>query len=156
MKNKKIFLDIFDEETLQVGLIRMAKKIPEHEMFFEINRHNTFCFNRIEDLKWGCADNEFSFSRYEAHHPEFQTCYHIIANRSFPNRRRENQNELFGDTSEVSYLMPKNTDVDYVFHAKESFNDFSVILLPENIFFRTQEFTLSPKSSLYQLLQYYE
>jgi len=52
--------------------------------------------------------------------------------------------------------MPKNKDVDYIIYAKDSFKDFSLILLPENIMFQIQDFSLQPNSELYKLINYYE
>jgi hypothetical protein len=52
--------------------------------------------------------------------------------------------------------MPKNRDVDFIIYAKDSFADFSLILLPNNILFQIQDFSLNPKTELYKLLQYYE
>jgi hypothetical protein len=53
-------------------------------------------------------------------------------------------------------LLDHFQDVDYLIKTSETFDDFSLILLPENLVFKTQEFTLSSDEELYQLIQYYE
>lgn len=72
-----------------------------------------------------------------------------------PNRKKTS-NELFSQAEEIKFLMPKNRDVDFIIYAKDSFADFSLILLPNNILFQIQDFSLNPKTELYKLLQYYE
>ena len=151
MKNKKIFLELEDDEAINIGLIRQAKRLPDYEMFFEINKLNSFNFCRINDLKY----KKFNFPKFETYHPETKTCYHIVANKSIPIRKKTN-NELFSQAEEVKFLIPKNKDVDFIIYAKDSIADFSLILLPENILFQIQNFSLNPLTELYKLLQYYE
>ncbi len=151
MKNKKIFLELEDDEAINIGLIRQAKRLPDYEMFFEINKLNSFNFCRINDLKY----KKFNFAKFETYHPETKTCYHIVANKSIPIRKKTN-NELFSQAEEIKFLMPKNKDVDFIIYAKDSIADFSLILLPENILFQIQNFSLNPLTELYKLLQYYE
>lgn len=149
--SKKILLELEDDEPINIGFIRQAKRLPDYEMFFEINKINSLNFCRIEDLKY----KKFNFSKFEAYHLETKTCYQIIANKSTP-KRKKTSNELFSQAEEIKYLMPKNRDVDFILYAKDSFADFSLILLPENILFQIQDFSLHPKTELYKLLQYYE
>lgn len=151
LKSKKIFLDFEDDEPINIGLLRLSKKLPDYEMFFKINRINFFKFSRTEDLKY----KKFSFSKYKTYHPETKTYYQVIANRSASIRKKTN-NELFESAEEIKYLMPKNKDVDFIIYAKDNFPDFSLILLPENILFQMQYFSLAPQSELYKLIQYYE
>lgn len=151
LKAKKIFLDLDDEKPIDIGLIRLAKKIPDYEIFFEINKLNSFNFYRTDDLKF----KKFSFTKFEAYHPETKTCYQIIANKSLPNRKKT-ANELFSQAEEIKFLMPKNKDVEYIIYAKDSFPDFSLILLPENILFQIQDYSIQPQHELYKLIQYYE
>lgn len=84
LKNKKIFLELEDDEAINIGLIRQAKRLPDYEMFFEINKLNSFNFCRINDLKY----KKFNFPKFETYHPETKTCYHIVANKSIPIRKR--------------------------------------------------------------------
>lgn len=151
MKNKKIFLDLDDDEPINIGLLRLIKKIPDYEMFFEMNKINTYKFSRIEDLKV----KKFYFSRYQTYHPETKTIYQIISNKS-ASVRIKTSNELFAQAEEIKYLLPKNKDVDFIFYAKDSVSDFSLFLLPENFLFKIQEFYLEPRNELYKLIQYYE
>ena len=48
------------------------------------------------------------------------------------------------------------TFMEYILHSSEQFPDFSVILLPENLVFPIQDYTLSSDEELYQIIQYYE
>lgn len=149
--SKKIFLELEEDEPINIGLIRQAKRLPDYEMFFEINKVNSFNFYRIDDIKY----KKFSFPKFETYLPENKTCFQIIANKSVPNRKKTS-NELFSQAEEIKFLMPKNRDVDFIIYAKDSFADFSLILLPNNILFQIQDFSLNPKTELYKLLQYYE
>lgn len=149
--SKKIFLELEEDSPVTIGLIRQNKRLADYEMLFEINKANFFQFYRTEDLKY----KKFSFSKFESYHPETKTCYQIVANKSAPSKRKTS-NELFSQAEEIKFLMPKNKDVDFIIYAKDSFPDFSLILLPENIFFQIQNFLLNPKTELYKLLQYYE
>ena len=151
MKSKKLFLELDDDEPINIGLIRLTKKIPNYEVFFEINRHNSFQFYRTEDLEV----TKFSFAKFEAFHPETQTCYQVVANKSAP-LKQKTTDELFSQTEEILFLLPKNKDVEYIIYAKDSFADFSLILLPENILNPIQDFSLQPQNELYKLIQYYE
>ncbi len=151
MKSKKLFLELDDDEPINIGLIRLTKKIPNYEVFFEINRHNSFQFYRTEDLEV----TKFSFAKFEAFHPETQTYYQVVANKSAP-LKQKTTDELFSQTEEVLFLLPKNKDVEYIIYAKDSFADFSLILLPENIINPIQDFSLQPQNELYKLIQYYE
>lgn len=152
LRNKKIFLELDDEdEPLSLGWIRPLKTAPLHEVFFELNRRNDFSFERTEDLKY----KKFYFPRFEGLHSESQTLYIIIANKSFP-KRKKTSDELFSQIEEVKYLFPTNREMEYLIYAKDSIADFSVILLPENLLYPIQEFSLTPQNELYKLIQYYE
>ena len=149
--SKKIFLNLDDDDPFSIRLIRLAKKIPNHEMFFEINQLNSFHFYRTNDLKV----KKFSFIKFEGIHPDTNTCYQIIANKSIP-KRKNTTNELFALAEETKFLMPKNKEVEYIIHAKDSFANFSLILLPEDIISQIEDFSVQPQNELYKLLQYYE
>lgn len=152
MLSKKIFLDLDDdEEPFDIRLIRLAKKVPHYEMFFEINQLNSFNFYRTDDLQV----KKFSFTKFETYHPETKTCYQIIANKSIP-KRKKTTNELFAQAEEIKFLMPKYKDVEFIIYAKDSFPDFSLILLPENTISQIEDFSVQPQQELYKLLQYYE
>ena len=127
MKTQKILLDIDgEEEDLNIGLVRLAKDVPAHELFYHLNSQNSFNFSRISDLAFEGNYNDYFFPRFRA----FQT--------------------------ETKFLFEHFQDVDYIMKTSEPFDDFSVILLPENLLFQIQNFRLSPSEELYQLIQYYE
>ena len=149
--SKKIFLELEEDEPINIGLIRQAKRLPDYEMFFEINKVNSFNFYRIDDIKY----KKFSFPKFETYHPENKTCFQIIANKSIP-KRKNTTNELFAQAEEIKFLMPKHKDVEYIMYAKDSFPDFSLILWPENTISQIEDFSVQPQQELYKLLQYYE
>lgn len=152
MKNKKIFLELDEqEEPLSVGWIRLRKKAPSHEVFFEINKLNSFTFKRTEDLKY----KKFYFSKFEGYHSETDTQYIIISNKSAP-QRQKSEESLFSQVEEIKYLLPKNKDFEYIIYAKDNIPDFSLILLPENISFPIEKISIPSQNELYKLIQYYE
>ncbi len=66
------------------------------------------------------------------------------------------QTELFTEEENIKFLLNNQVDVEYILHSSEQFPDFSVILLPENLVFPIQDYTLSSEEELYQIIQYYE
>lgn len=66
------------------------------------------------------------------------------------------QTELFTEEENIKFLLNNQVDVEYILHSSEQFPDFSVILLPENLVFPIQDYTLSSDEELYQIIQYYE
>ena len=151
MKNKKIFLDLEEETPLKIGLIRLLKKVASNEVFFKINQQNEDPFYRVEDLKI----DHFSFSKFECYHSETKTFYYALANRSAPFQQKTTD-ELFAQTEEINFLLPKNQDIDYILYAKDSIPDFSLFLLPETLIAPIQELIIHPQHELYTLIQYYE
>lgn len=137
-------------------MIRLAKPIPEHELFFSINQINDFKFKRVDDILIEGEYFDYHFSRYEAYDKFSKNCHHIISNKSIVSIRKKEQNELFSDESNIKYLLNLHQDVDYILSNSDIFAEFSLILLPENFVFQTQEYPLSSEEELYQLIQYYE
>ncbi len=118
--SKKIFLELEEDEPINIGLIRQAKRLPDYEMFFEINKVNSFNFYRIDDIKY----KKFSFPKFETYHPENKTCFQIIANKSVPIRKKTS-NELFSQAEEIKFLMLDELDTA---HRNEE-----IIILDERI-----------------------
>lgn len=157
MKSQKILLDIEDDdEQIILGLVRLAKDIPEHELFFHINKVNDFQLHRVKDLVMIGQDNDYHFPRFEAFHHESKVCIQFIANRSSHNIQKKMATELFSEEEDMKFLLNHFQDVDYLLKISEPSPDFSVILLPENLMFQIQNFPLSPTEELYQTMQYYE
>lgn len=156
MKSLKLFLDTEEEEDLTLGLIRLTKEIPDYELFFLINRINDAEFNRIKDITKIGTYYDYFHPRFEAYQKETKTCIQFIANKSVQSIQKQEVTELFVEEDHVNYLLPNHKDVDYLLKSSDSYADFSVILLPENLMFQTQEFKLSSYDELYQLIQYYE
>ena len=137
-------------------MIRLAKPIPEHELFFSINTLNPFNFTRMDDILIEGEYFDHYFSRYRAYDSYSKNCYHIISNKSILSVEKKVQNQLFADESNIKFLLNLHQDVDYILSNADMFAEFSLILLPENFVFQTQEYALSSDEELYQLIQYYE
>lgn len=157
MKTQKILLDIDEEEEeITVGLVRLVKDVPAHELFYQLNSQNTFNFSRTADLTYHGNYNDYYFPRFQAFHPDSELCIHFIANRSSHYLQKKIPQELFSGETETKFLLDHSQDVDYIMKTSEPFDDFSLLLLPENLLFQIQNFRLSPFEELYQLIQYYE
>ncbi len=157
MKTKKIPLDVEDDnEAINLGLVRLAKAIPEHEFFFHLNTVNAFAFHRISDLVYHGSYYDFYFSRYQTFYKESEICLQCISNSAFKTVEQKKSTELFTGEEEHNLLLPQFADVDFLLTASEPFIDFSLILHPENLLFPLQDYRLNPWEDLYQLIQYYE
>lgn len=156
MKARKILLDPEEEEALDIGLIRLIKKLPDHEFFFDFNRSNDFHFSRIADLRYTGTYYDYSYSRFETFYSEARICLRCISNRPFASLQKKISQELFGSEDENKLLLPQYPDVDYILTASEPFADFSVILPPEKLLFHIQKFCLSSDEELFQIIHYYE
>lgn len=157
MKKQKILLDIEeDEEELTLGLVRLAKEVPDFELFFHLNSLNSFKFSRIADVVYKGSYKDYYFPRFQAFHTDTRICIHFIANKSAHFTQKKIAKELFSDDDENKYLLDHFQDVDYIIWTSEAFDDFSVILLPENLMFQVQSFPLCSTNELFSLIQYYD
>ena len=96
------------------------------------------------------------YPKFEAFHHDSKICIHFIANKSDHSVLKKESTELFGNEEDTKFLLENYEDVDYIISTSEPFGDFSVILLPEKLFFPIQEFQLSADTELYQIIQYYQ
>ncbi|MCG2792492.1 MAG: IPExxxVDY family protein [Weeksellaceae bacterium] len=157
MKIKKQYLKLEEDLTeINIALIRLAKPIPEHELFFFINDINTFKFSRTEDIQVKGYYFDHYFSRYQAYDHSSKNCFSFISNKSVSSVEKRVSNQLFSDESNIKFLLHLHQDVDYILTNSDMFAEFSLILLPENLVFQIQEYPLSSQEELYQLIQYYE
>jgi len=157
LKIKKQFLKLEEDHTeITIGLVRLIKTIPEHELFFILNKINDFKFKRINDIKIKGEYFDYYFSRYQAYDKYSKNCYSFISNKSIRSDQKKVQNQLFSDESNIKFLLNLHQDADYILTNSDMFADFSLILLPENFVFQIQEYLLSSEEELYQLIQYYE
>ena len=60
------------------------------------------------------------------------------------------------EETEDNYLLDKYTDVEYLVKTSNNIRNFSLISLPENLFFQIQPYELEPDNELYKIIQYYE
>lgn len=156
MKTQKILLDTEEEEEIALGLVRLAKDVPDYELFYHLNTINSFKFSRITDFVFQGNYYDYYFPRFEAFHSEANIYIHFIANKSCHSIQKKNSTELFSGEDETKFLLGHFQDVDYLIKTSEPFDDFSLILLPENLLFQIQNFSLHPKEELYHLILYYE
>lgn len=156
MKTQKLILDIDHDDDIKIGLVRLAKEVPDYELFYHLNALNPFVFRRISDLIYHGRFSDYSFPRFEAFHHSTQVCIRFISNRAVHVQHKLPPPELFTGEEDAGHLLRNSRDVDYLIATSEPFDDFSVILLPENLMFQIQDFHVSPDAELYQLIQYYE
>lgn len=143
-------------EDVTIGLVRLAKNVPDHEFFFTVNQQNDLNFKRIDDLIYHGYYYDYFFPRFEAYHKFTKTCFTFISNRSSESKQKKIQTELFTVEENIKFLLNNHVEVQYILHSSEQFPDFSVILLPENLVFPIQDYTLGSEEELYQIIQYYE
>ena len=143
-------------EDVTIGLVRLVKNVPDHEFFFTVNQQNDLNFKRIDDLIYHGYYYDYFFPRFEAYHKFTKTCFTFISNRSSESKQKKIQTELFTGEENIKFLLNNHVEVQYILHSSEQFPDFSVILLPENLVFPIQDYTLGSEEELYQIIQYYE
>ncbi|CAD0221576.1 IPExxxVDY family protein [Chryseobacterium sp. D764] len=157
MEIQKLYdLDDIEFEDITIGLVRLAKDVPAHEFFYKINQANNLSFSRKKDLVFHGGYYDYFFPRFEAYHKFSRTCFTFISNKSSESKQKKVQTELFTEEENIKFLLNNQVDVEYILHSSEQFPDFSVILLPENLVFPIQDYTLSSDEELYQIIQYYE
>ncbi|SHE57028.1 IPExxxVDY family protein [Chryseobacterium takakiae] len=157
MEIQKLYdLDETEFEDVTIGLVRLAKNVPDHEFFFTVNQKNDLNFKRIDDLIYHGFYYDYFFPRFEAYHKFTKTCFTFISNRSSESKQKKLQTELFTGEENIKFLLNNQVEVQYILHSSEQFPDFSVILLPENLVFPIQDYTLGSEEELYQIIQYYE
>lgn len=157
MEIQKLYdLDDIEFEDITIGLVRLAKNVPDHEFFYKVNQINDLKFKRISDFILHGSYYDYYFPRFEAYHKFTKTCFTFISNRSSESKQKKLQTELFSEEEYIKFLLNNQVEVQYILHSSEQFPDFSVILLPENLVFPIQDYTLSSEEELYQIIQYYE
>lgn len=154
MKPQKLTLDQEEEEGLHLALLRLSKKIPAHELFFQINKLNHSQFSREEDFIVEGQFYDYFFLRYSAYSSIMKTKIEVIGNKSLKSVKKKQITELFSEEANQRVLMVEYPDTDYIIYATEEFNDFSLILLPEDSAFPIQNIMIEPDSEIFSLLQY--
>ncbi len=156
MKLQKILLDTEEEHEITLGLVRLIKDVPDYELFYHLNNINSFKFYRIGDFVFQGNYYDYYFPRFEAFHPDSNTQIYFISNKSCQSIQKKKSTELFSLEQETKFLLDNFQDVDYLIKTSDSFGDFSVISLPENLLFQIQDYVLAPDEELYQMILYYE
>lgn len=158
MRTQKISLDFLDipEEEFTIGLVRLIKQLPAHELFFLINSQKNFTFERQNDLIIRGEFFDYHFPRYRSYHQESKDCLTLTANKSSEGIIKKLQDTLFPEEEHIKFLLAGHTDVDYLLTSGDTIDDFSLILLPENLVFQIQPYSVPPRQELYSLIRYYE
>ncbi len=156
MDLQKLTLDNCEEDDVMIALVRLVKRIPDHEFFFHINRINSFCFERIDDLVVEGVFYTYHFAAFRGYSRESRTCFRFISNKSVFSVQKKEVTELFAGEEEVKFLLEAYPDSDYILTSPDKCADFSLILLPENLCFQLQEIPLGFDEKLFHTLQYYE
>lgn len=156
MKTLKLVLDHEDDSEMPLGLLRLSQSMPDYEFFFHVNKANPFMFRRIEDFKITGRVYDYFFPTFEAYSRDKKTCIRIIANHSSHSIQKSGITELFCEEDNSRCLLSLYEEVDYIIKTSDSIHDFSLILLPENLTFQIQQFSLSSQDELYSIFQYYE
>jgi len=156
LKSLKLFLESEEEESVNIGLARLVKPMPDYELFFQMNRTNDFTFSRIKDLEIVRTFYHYYHTVFEAYHEETKNCIRFVSNRSIKSEQKKEINMLFSDEEDVNFLLPDCKDVDYIIKTSDNIAEFSLILLPENMMFQIQNLELTSDDELFHLIQYYE
>ena len=156
MEVQRIQLEDLDSDQITVGLLRLAANLPDYEFFFNLNRLNSFCFERKDDLIIQGDYFTYRFPVYEGYSKTQKVCYRLISNKSSESCQLKEITELFVDEAPVKALIPHFADSDFILFSTELSPDFSVILLPENLTFHLQHYELMPHEEHFHIIQYYE
>ena len=103
MKTQKFTLEIDEDDTITLGLVRLVKEVADYELFYHINELNDFKFKRISDLIFQGVYFDYHFARFEAFHHDSKICIHFIANKSDHSVLKKESTEPL-----VFFLIPKN------------------------------------------------
>lgn len=155
MTKKKKFLLEFDEDPIEIGLVRLVKDIPSPQLFFDINRRCTTSFCRIEDLEMEIAGETYSFVQMQYDNEATAQRTKFIANKSIE-KIQQMSASLFDEEITVAHLLEKNRDVDYLLVTENAFEDFSVILCADNKIFPIQKILIESDDIIYQYIQHNE
>jgi len=156
LKTQKLILEPEYNDHINIGLIRLLENIPRHEFFYKLNIKNHSHFTRIDDFKIEKNYFDYFHTRFETYSQHLKSYLHIIENKSITSIEKQKSLELFSDEGIDNYLIPENPDINYIIKSEELFDDFSLILLPEEISQPLEIINLEPDSELHTLFQYYE
>ena len=147
MKNKSLFLDFDETEDVSVVLVRLKREQPFHELFFKINRLNSFKFFRKNDLEIEDYFGYYNFPIFEAFDRHTQVTFRIIINHSYDFRRKEKPIEGLFDLLE---------EEKYFIHPGINLILFSVINLPKELVSSVEEYKLYSEEKLYEIILNYD
>ncbi len=156
MKTQNLILDSDSSDDINIGLISLTQELDPHEFFFKLNTLNFSSFKRIKDLELKKTYFDYYHPRFEAYSVHFETKIHIIGNQSISSTEKLKSLELFSNESHVNHLLNDHHKINFIIKTEELFDDFSLILLPEEFSLPIETLTLSAGSELHTFFQYYE
>ena len=146
MKKRFSLFNDTDNEPISIGLARLVKFLQPHILFFQINSQKNMRYQRKRDLEVFSEYYRYDHIVFEAHQPNWKNKILFI----------KEIDRLFVEETEDNYLLDKYTDVEYLVKTSNNIRNFSLISLPENLFFQIQPYELEPDNELYKIIQYYE
>lgn len=154
MKNKKLILDLEEEDCISVGLVRLSKDIPHHELFFKINQQNQFYFSRKKDLLVEYFSGYYNFPIFEAFDESLKNTFIMMANKSINFKRKEGKSieNLFELVEEKCFI---NDNINFILFSREGNNDFSTIKFPKE-WVEVEDYSVNYEEELYQIILNYD
>jgi hypothetical protein len=148
-------LDFSTSIEMPIGLVRCAKKLPEHSFFYQLNTVNPFFFERKKDLFVSGKYFDLYYPVFEAHEPENDFYFRFFSNHACKKIQKIEIAELFALDDISLCLFPKE-EIGYITTCSYNSPEFSLILQPEEPLFQLENHILYPEDSLFDLIQYYE
>lgn len=154
MKNKKLILDLEEEDCISVGLVRLSKDIPHHELFFKINQQNQFYFSRKKDLLIEDFSGYYKFPIFEAFDESLKNTFIMMANQPINFERKEGKSieSLFELVEEKCFI---NNNINFIIFSKEGNDDFSTINFPKE-WVEVENYSINYEEELYQIILNYD
>lgn len=156
MKKRFSLFNDADNEPISIGLARLVKFLQPHILFFQINSQKNMRYQRKRDLEVFSEYYRYDHIVFEAHQPNWKNKILFIQNKNSNCTKIKEIDRLFVEETEDNYLLDKYTDVEYLVKTSNNIRNFSLISLPENLFFQIQPYELEPDNELYKIIQYYE
>lgn len=153
MKNKKLFLDWEEEETITIGLIKLAQRLPHHEIFFKINQLNRFKFRRVDDFVLNRNCQNYFFPKFECYDCASQNRWVMIANQSLKFEKKSSSLELFDLHEEYEFLFYSKKDFDFVVTSQDGNMNISNIQFPKGMLVEFITKDLEENDELFSYIQ---
>lgn len=151
---KKIVLSLEDyvSESTSIGLVRLIKHFPSHQLFFKIGKKKNIYFQRKEDISVKGRFYEHYHAVYQAYDSDNDWEITFITNKSVDFMKVKEIDELFIDEDEIHYLLNNFKDVDYIIKVSSEISDYNEIGLPNDLMFHIQNYELFVHQPLWSII----